>query len=791
MKSKVQKLRHTSFDELRVRGLQALAALRERHGLFSRARLGSDSAFLSLLAESGFQSPLELRDYFRERSGPKFFPAFDDPGTTSGEFRKRWPESGVISGAEQITDGHFDLLGFSRLNFGTPIDWHLEPVAGKRAPLIHWSRLNYLDSSLFGDKKIVWELNRHQHFATLGQAYWLTRDERYAQTFVAHINSWIEQNPPKLGINWASSLEVSFRSIAWLWALYFFRHSESLTAETFLGILKFLYLNALHLETYLSTYFSPNTHLTGEALGLFYLGTILPEFKESARWRKTGLRILLDQLDKHVQPDGAYFEQSTYYHRYTTDFYLHLRILLNANEEQSPARLDEKLQQLLDFLMYVKRPDGRTPMVGDDDGGRLVKLDHRAANDFRATLCTGAAVFNRGDYKFAAEETADETLWLLGPEALAKLDRLAAFEPAKRSIGFENSGYYVMRDGWQPDANYMFFDCGHHGVDNCGHAHADALSFELAVKGRPLLIDPGTYTYTASKELRDSFRVSAAHNTLTVDDESSSIPDGPFSWKTIADCSASRWISKARFDYILGRQNHPDHYREILFLKRDYWLIRDHVDALGAHQIKTSLHFDSNVEPVLGKDHVLRAMKENAVLNVAIFGERGEWVRESGWVSHCYGKREEAPVFTFSLPSNGPVELITFLLPETAPAGVKPEVREFEALGGRAFEVNFHRKHDILLLRGKTTSHVETARFASDFDLAWLRFANEQVRRPEELVLISGSTVELDGHILLKSARKIDYLVASSVGDRFRVETNEGQFEISLPVTDLESLFTN
>ena len=46
-------------------------------------------------------------------------------------------------------------------------------------------------------------------------------------------------------------------------------------------VLKFLYLNGRHLETYLSTYFSPNTHLTGEALGLFYLGTLLPEFKDA------------------------------------------------------------------------------------------------------------------------------------------------------------------------------------------------------------------------------------------------------------------------------------------------------------------------------------------------------------------------------------------------------------------------------------------------------------------------------------------------------------------------------
>ena len=33
----------------------------------------------------------------------------------------------------------------------------------------------------YGDVKHVWELNRHQHFVTLGQAYWYTGDEAFAR----------------------------------------------------------------------------------------------------------------------------------------------------------------------------------------------------------------------------------------------------------------------------------------------------------------------------------------------------------------------------------------------------------------------------------------------------------------------------------------------------------------------------------------------------------------------------------------------------------------------------------
>src|SRR4030095_15782656 len=163
--------------------------------------------------------------------------------------------------------------------------------------------------------------------------------------------------------------------------------------------------------------------------------------------------------------------------------------------------------------------------------------------------------FQRADYKQVSAGLAEETLWLLGAKGLAELDCVQAREPLAQSMAFTHGGYYVMRDGWSPYANYMLLDCGPHGTNNCGHAHADALSFELAANGRTLLIDPGTFTYTGSKDERDWFRSSAAHNTLTVDGESSSISAGPFSWNTIANCVTDSWISRARFDYFSGSHN--------------------------------------------------------------------------------------------------------------------------------------------------------------------------------------------------------------------------------------------
>jgi hypothetical protein len=776
---KLKKLQGRSLREMRVRGQQALAAFKERRGWSEQAAEPETERFLKTisteLSGSAEASAESLLENFRKRREPHFFASFDNREETLLHLRSLWPdaEQTIISRAQRITQGRFDLLGLRDLGFGKDIDWHLEPVSGKRAPLAHWSRVDYLSAEVAGDKKITWELNRHQYLMTLGRAYWLTNDELYAETFVRHLSSWMDANPPKLGINWASSLEVSLRAISWLWALYFFKDSRALKPDFFLRVLKFLYLHARHLETYLSTYFSPNTHLTGEALGLFYIGTLLTEFRAAQRWRERGRRILLEELDRHVRADGVYFEQSSYYHRYTTDFYTHFLVLSRLNNQTVEPKLEEKLRALLDHLMYITRPDGTTPFFGDDDGGRLVMLDEREAADFRAALSTGAALFSRADYKYVAGSLAEETLWLLGADAVEALAKLDAQEPAEESRAFPSGGYYVMRDGWQRDANYLLVDCGAHGGLNCGHAHSDALSFDLSARGRSLLIDPGTYTYTGSPALRDLFRSTAAHNTLTVDGESQSVPGGAFDWKTIAEAVPRRWISGQRFDLFEGSHDGYErlhegatHVRSILFIKGDYWIVRDRVETRGSHLCELHFHFAANTEPEIKEAEGAEAVRDDAGLSLFVFGQGGVWSKGEGWVSPCYGKRVEAPVCTYSATIEGTRAFVTFLMPEG-----EASAREVEAVGGRAFEAKSRGVRDILLMAEGALA--ESAQVASDFEWAWARF-ERGAQTPSELLLINGRRLMLNGRAVLDTQERVEYLFMRRVGEDLYVEAGAG-----------------
>jgi hypothetical protein len=650
------KLRGRSLAEMRERLGQSVAKRSERAGWRDAAE-PSDAALATWLGTS-LGTAAAWRGAFAQRNTPRFFAAFETPEATARALRTVDPAyaARVIQRADAALGGRFDLLGYRDLAFGWPIDWHVDPVSGVRAPLQHWSAIPYLDPKVAGDHKVVWELNRQQWLVDLGAAWWLSGDERYAKAMVTALTQWMDANPPKRGVNWASSLEVAFRVISWVWALEFLRKSTVLEAATFARLTKYIVLHGRHLERYLSTYFSPNTHLTGEALALYYLGTYFPELTQAARWRERGTAVLLDQLPRHVLRDGVYFEQTVHYHRYTVDFYTHFWLLDEANGGTLGVEIAPQLDALLEHVQYLTRGDGSVPLVGDEDGGRLFFLDTRPLNDMRGTLATGALMLGRKDFAFVAGAPTAEAVWLTGADAAHRFSALGKQTPDYQSRGFEQGGVYVMRDGWDADANHIVIDCGPHGTMNCGHAHADALSFELALRGHAVFVDPGTYSYTVDPKARDEFRSSAAHNAATVDGVNSSEPSGPFHWRRIAVSRVQtfRVERDGARAYFEGSHNgfeqlaSPVRYRRSIEFDptRDaVFVVRDVFDCLAPHQAALTFQCASDVTATVSAAGAVSLTRDGAQvgsLTTVSSATPGRFELGDGWVSQAYGARDRA-----------------------------------------------------------------------------------------------------------------------------------------------------
>jgi hypothetical protein len=579
------------------------------------------------------------------------------------------------------------------------VDWHFDPVYGRGAPRAFHTRVPYLDPAI-GDHKIIWELNRHQHWLALGRAAWLTGDARYARAILAELHDWLEANPPLLGINWASMLEIGFRAISWTWALHCLlavddaergtgdsgfgtRHSGRGAGDSGPGardagqpagnpdpwlvdMLVGLARQLTHVEQNLSYYFSPNTHLTGEALALYVTGAALPELAGAERWMKTGRTILLDEIDRQILPDGGHAERSTHYQRYTLDFYL--LALLTARrigDDAATSRFADAAARLAEFTRVMADDDGRLPLIGDDDGGMLWPIAGRACNDVRDSLATAAVALNRA--ALAPWGVMEETIWVSGPDAAgtgARADDGAAMPIVSRA--FEETGYVVLRDA---DGNHAVFDTGPHGFHNAGHAHADALAFTLTLGRRPLLIDPGTSTYTMDGALRDRLRSTASHNTVTVDGRSQSLPAGPFHWHTRTDGRLEAWRRNGAFDFAEGAHEGyapACHRRALARIGDGSWFIADDIDGGGPHAAAAYWHFDPAwtllAEP--GRVRAVHTAGDAAwLLHDAPRAELLAPDHESGlgWYAPVYGTLVPATAVRVVVDGNGPLQMITWV----------------------------------------------------------------------------------------------------------------------------------
>src|SRR5437870_3163445 len=257
-----------------------------------------------------------------------------------------------------------------------------------------------------------------------------------------------------MGINWTSSLEVGLRIIAWCWALTLIRDSDAFNSALLAELAKSVQAHATHVERYLSYYFAPNTHLTGEALGLLYAAVVFPGLKRAERWRSLATHILVQEIERQVLSDGVYFERSTCYQRYTVDIYLHFLILSSQAGLEVASIVSERVRSMLDFLVTLRHPDGSMPNIGDADGGWLLPLSRSRPEDFRATFSTAAVLFKDPVYARAAHELAPDTVWLLGTSAVEIFE---ALQPSPQESDtcrvFTVGGFAVMRSGWDGNSH--------------------------------------------------------------------------------------------------------------------------------------------------------------------------------------------------------------------------------------------------------------------------------------------------------------------------------------------------
>lgn len=644
---------------------------------FSRYTAKADDCASRFVEAIGAEARKNLASKFDQN----FFYGPSQKEKIASQLKQGYPENveRILRSAQALTAKGIKFLGQTVRIVPGVIDWHADPISGKRA----WP-LSKLDEAAAirvpdVDVKYVWEINRHQFLPTLGRAFWLTDDSRYAHTACALIKDWIDKNPVGLGVNWCSHLEVAMRGISWLWTMPFLLSWEELD-EDFLQLwLRSIAQHYYHLSKNLSKFTDPTNHLIGETTALWMLSLCFSELPDADKQVERSLGILLGELERQTTPDGVNKEQATSYHRFVLDFYLQIVALSHRVGEPIPATAKQRIEAMLDFAAALAGKHGRAPMIGDSDDARAIPMPELVGWDFRDLLPTGAVLFSRSDWKYRSETgIAEPTIWLLGPAAIDKYTELTARTPAQTSRVLAEGGYCFFRTFHPEGDAELIFDVGSFGLwPNASHGHADNLNILIRVNGKFLLTDPGTGTYFGSQRVRDDFRRTSAHNTLTVDQFDQADIYGTFKWVNPMQVKLLGWFINDEFGFATAmhdgysRLREPVmHYRSVLSLKVSEWVVIDYLEGRGEHLFTRYFHFPPGtqlhraatteiiaLDPVSGNGLQFIFPELDGVDSTQVV------IDNEGLSSPCYGRWVPAPRLRLSTIAKPPLILSVMISP--------------------------------------------------------------------------------------------------------------------------------
>lgn len=458
-----------------------------------------------------------------------------------------------LAGGEQAVRGSADQLAgrgfFAARTAEGDLCWVGNPEPGRYPTRMYW-----------------WE--------SLGKAYWATGDEAYTRQWLWQLHSFVRQCPaPDPGVLTApywNTMDTGIRLRgSWPAAFCYFLHSPLFTDDDLILFLKSLLEQARFI---IREHRGSTNWVTFAMVGLYSAGAVYPEFREAAQWRVHAATVAREEMTRLYLPDGFGNELSPSYHQFFTNFWTLQEIAQRVGREQEvPANLYALSEAPVAVYLHLMTPDRRVPRCNDSGavdvpGFLRDKLQHYP---------------RRGDLRWIATDGAEGTA------------------PAETSHAFPYAGYYVIRSGWQREANYLAFDAGPPGNS---HVHQDKLNVVLWAYGREVLYDIGAAAYDNSVWRRYSVDTHS-HNTVLVDGRPQrrrwQVPNpAQMPYRPLTDV---RWESGPRRDFAAGiyEQHYgavgrPEFYpytdraafaagwvrpatheRRVLFLKPDLFVVAD------------------------------------------------------------------------------------------------------------------------------------------------------------------------------------------------------------------------
>jgi len=473
--------------------------------------------------------------------------------------------------ADAICAGRRPVLGLGWIDL-PPDGWHYEPRARGFWPRVPAARVVKAAPAHY-DPRLTWELSRGHDWVALARAHAATREPRFIDRLARELLSWRASNPLGIGINWASAMEAAIRihSLVWCAGLV---SGTSVPAPL---LAEMIYEHAVIVADHRARFSSANNHAIVELSALVVAALALGG--DLARLHAPALAQLCAEVERQVGADGVDAEMATHYHVFVLEALVLVAHLQRAHASPSPP-LEVAIRRMVDYLAAIRCDDGSLLQQGDSDDGCILGL-------WRA-------------------RHAEQVL------AAARVS-IAPVVPPARSRLFANAGQVVLRGS----RLHVALDAGPFGFGTlAAHAHCDALAIALAVDGRRVLVDRGTYRYNGDAEARHHYRCTAAHNTLQVGTLEQAEAAGPFLWARRPAVTLERCELTRRGDIVVA---HHDGFpgwvhRRTLVHHGDLLAILDEAVGTGAPARVTSRYHVAPALAITRADLGVRVEHDHAPL---------------------------------------------------------------------------------------------------------------------------------------------------------------------------------
>jgi Heparinase II/III-like protein/Heparinase II/III N-terminus len=555
--------------------------------------------------------------------------------------------------ADEICRGRIPFLGYGTVDLGLRPAWKVDFVSGLSWPDISAENRDCIrfDGS---DVKVPYELSRLQFLPVLGKAHILSQDEGYREAAKALLSDWIENNPVGIGINWSLAMEAALRGMSICFLLNLFSPMRPDEVSWLKLVTRSLWQHFVYIEAHVEfSHLIRSNHYLSNLLGLYCISCFLEGANMRVRRKLYGRRVEAE-IQRQVFADGGDYEASLGYHVLVTQMFTSAYLLMRACGITPAKPFTKKLRSMYELISVLATDSGQLPHFGDCDDGRVeLLLDDLKQMLYLPTIERNSLRISNlcglGKCLFEVKNTGalEDAKWY-GLSYRHEIASVFSEQSGIQSRVFHNSGLAIVK---KKRADILFF-AARNGINGKGsHTHNDKLSFVFRIDGEEVLCDPGTGTYTRDPDLRNQFRVTAAHNTVMVDEtEQNTIRPGFVGLFSLADSAHVSPIEASTDDGDLifkashfgYRHREVTHTRTIRLVEKcNKAVITDLLEGQGTHAFEINFQLARmwNAGPFTTADSEVRcSITGTRTLQMTVSGPAGLRAEQLGCLfSATYG----------------------------------------------------------------------------------------------------------------------------------------------------------